>query len=221
MCDKRCEGLGTEDLRLRPTDQHLVRLAGLVQLDKFYELVIHLGLPDVSWKNIVEQYRGYDLKVMNFLALCEWRKQKYKEMEMTSFKDLSDALTDIHYDRHVICQVFREDVKVLGIDNIALQQIPDDDVLKELSEQVGSCAMQLGVELGLSMVNIEESLVKYSKDMFSRTFDILKKWKNSRKEVRPTIRILMRAIQASDPRGLVFLRDKYALFSYIIYKYKQ
>jgi hypothetical protein len=63
------------------------------------------------------------------------------------------------------------------------------------------------------MVDIEESLVKYSKDMFSRTFDILKKWKNSRKEVRPTIRILMRAIQASDPRGLVFLRDKYAKFS--------
>ena len=70
--------------------------------------------------------------------------------------------------------------------------------------------MQLGVELGLSMVEIEESLVNYSKVMYSRTLDILRKWKNSRKEVRPTIRILMRAIQASDPRGLVFLRNKYA-----------
>jgi hypothetical protein len=41
------------------------------------------------------------------------------------------------------------------------------------------------------------------------TFDVLKKWKYSRK-VKPTIRILMRAIQASDPRELMFLRDKYA-----------
>ena len=98
----------------------------------------------------------------------------------------------------------------IGIDNSTLQQIPDDDVLKELSKVVGNCAMQLGVELDLSMVDIEESLVNYSKDMYSRTLDILRKWKNSRKDDKPTIRILMRAIQASDPRGLVFLRDKYA-----------
>jgi len=98
-------GLGTEDLRMCPTDQHLVRLAGLVQFDTFYELVIHLGLSDVSWNNILEKYRGYDLKVMNFVALCEWRQQKYKEMEMTSFKDLSDALTTINHHRHVLCQV--------------------------------------------------------------------------------------------------------------------
>jgi hypothetical protein len=81
--------------------------------------------------------------------------------------------------------------------------------LTELSEQVGNCAMQLGVELGLSMVNIEQTLFKYSKDIFSQTFDVLKMWKYSSK-VKPTIRILMTAIQASDPRGLKFLRDKYA-----------
>ena len=65
------------------------------------------------------------------------------------------------------------------------------------------------VELGLSMVDIEQTLFMYSKDIFSQTFDVLKKWKYSRK-AKPTIRILMRAIQASDPRGLMFLRDKYA-----------
>jgi hypothetical protein len=53
-----------------------------------------------------------------------------------------------------------------------------DDALKELSEQVGNCAMQLGVELGLSMAEIEQTLVKYSKDIFSQTFDVLKKWKS-------------------------------------------
>ena len=98
---------------------------------------------------------------------------------------------------------------VIDIDNIALQQIPDDDVLRELSEQVGNCAMQLGVELGLSMVKIEETHSNYSKAMFGRNIDVLIKWKKSCK-VKPTIRILMKAMQASDPRGLVFLTDKYA-----------
>ena len=48
---------------------------------------------------------------------------------------------------------------VIEIDSNALQQIPGDDVLRELSKQVGNCAMQLGVELGLSMVEIEQTLL--------------------------------------------------------------
>ena len=98
---------------------------------------------------------------------------------------------------------------VIDIDSIALQQIPDDDVLRELSNEVGNCAMQLGVELGLRMVEIEQTLFEYSKVIFSQTFDVLKKWKKNR-EVKPTIRILMKAMQASDPRGLDFLVKKYA-----------
>ena len=96
-------GLDTKDLNLCPTDQHLVRLAGLVQFDKFYEFVIHLGLSNMSWKNILEQYRGYDQTVVNFVALCEWRQNK--EMEIASFKDLSDALTATHQHPHVLCHV--------------------------------------------------------------------------------------------------------------------
>ena len=98
---------------------------------------------------------------------------------------------------------------VIAIDSIALQQIPDDDVLRELSKQVGNCAMQLGVELGLSMAEIEHTLFKYPKDTFLQSFDVMKKWKKSC-EVKPTIRILMKAMQASDPRGLEFLTNKYA-----------
>ena len=45
--------------------------------------------------------------------------------------------------------------------------------------------------------------------MYSQTLDILIKWEKNR-EVKPTIRILMKAMQASDPRGLDFLVKKYA-----------
>ena len=98
-------GLDTNDLGLCPTDQHLVRLAGFVPFDKLYELVIHLGLSTISWKNILEQYRGYDQTIVNFVALCKWREQKGKEMKTTSFKDLSVALTAINHHPHVLCQV--------------------------------------------------------------------------------------------------------------------
>jgi hypothetical protein len=67
--------------------------------------VIHLGLSDISWNNILKQYQGYDQKVVNFIALCEWRKQKDTAMEMPLFKDLSDALTEVDYNQHVLCQV--------------------------------------------------------------------------------------------------------------------
>jgi hypothetical protein len=55
---------GTNDLTLCPTDQHLVRLAGLVPYRKFDELVIHLGLFNVSSNNIIDQYPEYDIKRM-------------------------------------------------------------------------------------------------------------------------------------------------------------
>ena len=95
----------------------------------------------------------------------------------------------------------------LGIANSALQEIPEDNVLQDLSKEVGNCAIHLGVELGLKWANIEETLTKYPKSMFEQTFDIMKKWKISA-EVK-TIRMLMKAFQSVDGRGLKFLRKKY------------
>ena len=68
--------------------------------------------------------------------------------------------------------------------------------------------MQLGVEQGLSMVEIEQTLFEYPKVIFSQTFDVLKKWRENC-EIKPTIRILMKAMQATDTRGLTFLLEKY------------
>jgi hypothetical protein len=96
---------GLADLTLCPTDQHLVRLADLLPVDTFNELVIHLGLSEnLRGKNLVK-YQGYDPKVVNFMALCKWRQEKYKDMETISFKDFSDALTEVDYDQHVLCHV--------------------------------------------------------------------------------------------------------------------
>ena len=96
----------------------------------------------------------------------------------------------------------------LDIANSALQEIPEDDVLQDLSKEVGNCAIHLGVELGLSMAAIEEILFEYPKSMFKQTFGIMEEWKSSSK-VRATILMLMKAFQSADGRGLTFLIKKY------------
>ena len=95
----------------------------------------------------------------------------------------------------------------LDIANSALQEIPEDDVLQDLSTVVGNCAIHLGVELGLSMAAIEETLFKYPKNIFQQTFDVMKKWKRL-SEVK-TIRMLTKAFQSADGRRIKFLREKY------------
>ena len=96
----------------------------------------------------------------------------------------------------------------LDIANSALQEIPEDNVLEDLSKVVGNCAIHLGVELGLSMAAIEGILFQNSKSMFKQTFGVMKGWKSSSK-VRRTILMLMKAFQLADGRGLMFLIKKY------------
>ena len=96
---------------------------------------------------------------------------------------------------------------ILDIANSALQEIPEDDVLHELSRTVGNCAMHLGIELGLSMATIEETLKRCRNITFDEIFDVMKKWKTSSKVT--TILMLMKAFQSADGRGLYFLRKKY------------
>ena len=92
--------------------------------------------------------------------------------------------------------------------NIALQEIPEVDVLHELSRSVGNCAMHLGIELGLSRAATEEILKRYQNDMFKQTFCVMEQWKSSSK-IKVTILMLMKAFQSADGRGLTFLREKY------------
>jgi hypothetical protein len=96
----------------------------------------------------------------------------------------------------------------LEIENSVLQEIPEDDVLQDLSKIVGNCAMHLGVELGLSTAAIDGILFEYPKSMFKQTVGVMEEWKRSSK-VKPTILMLMKAFQSADGRGLTFLRQKY------------
>ena len=96
----------------------------------------------------------------------------------------------------------------LDIANSALQKIPEDDVLQDLSTKFVDGALHLGVELGLPMATIEEILLKNKKSYFGQNLGVMEEWKRS-KEVKPTILMLMKAFQHVDGKGVTFLAQKY------------
>ncbi|CAG2244887.1 unnamed protein product [Mytilus edulis] len=91
------------------------------------------------------------------------------------------------------------------IEDINLQAIPSDQHLKELSNQIGNCPLQLGIELGLSFTEVDQSLFSFPKDLSGLVEDILKKWKRNSKV--KTIHSLMLALERVNAGGIRYLHD--------------
>ncbi|XP_063426192.1 uncharacterized protein LOC134709993 [Mytilus trossulus] len=181
MCAADCKGLSNDELRTQPSNKHLVRLGSQIDMCVFKEFCIHLGMAIIQWENTVDMYGSHGREGIMFMALFKWKLSKLYNLEEPSLKDIEDALIATGLDKHLICQVFREDTKPLGIAGFNLQEIPSDKVLKELSCRVGNCAIQLGIELGVSFDEVENSLLRFPKDLTGLIEDILKKWKEKSK----------------------------------------
>lgn len=97
---------------------------------------------------------------------------------------------------------------LIDIVDVRLQEVPHDDVLYGLPKHLGNCAIQLGIELGVSMSSINETMVRHHKDMYDQISDILRKWKSSG-EIKPTIYRLMLALERVDIGGLDYLKSVY------------
>jgi hypothetical protein len=80
--------------------------------------------------------------------------------------------------------------------------------LQDLSKEV-TCAVHLGVELGLRMPAIESILKKYPNDMPKQVLGVMKEWMKNTSNVKATILRLMKAMQSADGNGLTFLIEKY------------
>lgn len=96
----------------------------------------------------------------------------------------------------------------IDLPNVGPDEVPNDDVLNELPKHLGNCTLQLGVELGITIVSIEETKTDYRK-MYDQTVDILRKWKKSTDE-KPTIRRLMIVLKRIHLGGFQFLKDTYS-----------
>lgn len=82
------------------------------------------------------------------------------------------------------------------------QVTPTDQDLKELSKQIGNCPLQLGIELGLSFREVEQSLFSFPRDLSGLVEDILMTWK--KKSKIKTIHSLMMALERVNAGGLKY-----------------
>ncbi|XP_071177448.1 uncharacterized protein [Mytilus edulis] len=207
-CPAHCPGLSKTILTNSPSEQQLARLADQLPYNSCRKLILHLGLEQKDWEDIETCYTGLTL-IIKIMALHSWKIKRIKGKPKKSFGHLKDAMKAIGDERHLLCKVFREDTDLLDIADVRLQEVPHDEVLNGLPQNIGNCAIQLGIELGITISSIKETMVRHHKDMYGQISDILIKWKSSRKELKPTIYRLMLALERVDTGGLEYLKDKY------------
>ncbi|XP_076082142.1 uncharacterized protein LOC143052880 [Mytilus galloprovincialis] len=206
MCDvgeDGCTGLSSDDLGTEPSDKHLVRLCSQIGIHSFKQFFVRLGMTPRQWENTEDMYCSHSREGIMSMALGKWKESKLSNQEKPTLNDLAEALTAANLNTHFICQVFRENTKLFDIADLKLQEPPSDDVLKTLSNQIGNCALQLGIELGISFYEVEKSVVKFPKDLSGLIEDILKKWKATSKI--KTTHSLMMALLRVDGGGVQYL----------------
>ncbi|XP_063447540.1 uncharacterized protein LOC134727081 [Mytilus trossulus] len=205
MCVHGCDGLTSNELAIEPSDKHLVRLGGKIGIKSFEEFFINLGMNKKDWESTEYMYAGHSSDGIMSMALKQWRKTKLSKLEKHTLQDLTDAMRAVNLGSHLICQVFRENTTLFEIADFNLQAIPSDHHLKELSNQIGNCPLQLGIELGLTFTEVEQSLFGFPKDLPGLVEDIVMKWK--RKSKVKTIHSLMLALERVNAGGIRYLLD--------------
>lgn len=105
-------------------------------------------------------------------------------------------------------------IYLLEIAQNRLQVSPPDHVIKMLTDKklIGDCVVHLGVELGLSIGNIKETIHNYPRDLNGQINNLLVKWtdwENSNRS-KPTIYRLMVALKRIEAaEALAILKSTY------------
>lgn len=79
--------------------------------------------------------------------------------------------------------------------------------MTELPKHIGNCLIHLGVELGVSVEEIEAAIYNYPKDMYSQIAYVLMTWKTTSQN--PSVVTLLKALQCVKSGGLSYLCKKY------------
>ncbi|CAG2189434.1 unnamed protein product [Mytilus edulis] len=204
-CGPECKGLNDNELKTAPSDKHLVRLGCQIGIRAFDNFFIQLGMDRKALDTIEYTYASHSPGDIMSMALIQWKNSKIIELEDPTLKELADALHATEMDSHLICQVFREKAKLLEIADLNLQVIPSDQHLKILSNHIGNCPFQLGIELGLSYKDVKQSLFSFPRNLPGLVESILAKWKKNLKVT--TIHSLIMALGRVDAGGFKCLLE--------------
>ncbi|CAG2254618.1 unnamed protein product [Mytilus edulis] len=157
-----------------PEDKHLGRLAAKLTHENTRKIYMRLKKvePALQWDIINESSKreGFDIK-MN--ALYDWKdSSKYG-----SFKQLQHSLKDEDIDIHKLCQISREVHNEFDQPRDKLKLRVSESSIQKLSDHIGYKTFQLGIELGLSVVQMQQIENNHVTNLRSQTVEVLHKWR--------------------------------------------
>ncbi|VDI02013.1 Hypothetical predicted protein [Mytilus galloprovincialis] len=189
ICQKDCLGLDMAWLDSNPNDRHLGRLAAEMTIEETRKMYIHLKEknPVSSWDNIKESSNRwvFDVK-MN--ALYDWKKSS----KNATFKQLQNSLKEEDIDIHKLCQISREVQKEFEKPRDMLHLRPLGSSVQQLPDHIGNQTYQLGIELGLKVVEMQQIERNHVTNLRSQTEAVLNHW---RRLPEATYEVLFKALQ--------------------------
>ncbi|XP_076080537.1 uncharacterized protein LOC143051531 [Mytilus galloprovincialis] len=185
QCDANCPGLSEDALSQIPSNTELLRLSVNCETRMLHDLALHLGMEEMVWSDMVENYPT-NTQMVKFLTLMH-----LKENEIT-FTELDNGLREMEITAHTLCVVRQRKQVKSSIPDDILDCIPSDEIVDRLAPLIGNIVFQLGIELGLSVEEIESIKEKRDRDLTAQNKEVLFAWRKDR-TVKPTIRVLEQA----------------------------
>ncbi|CAC5375094.1 unnamed protein product [Mytilus coruscus] len=186
QCDPDCTGLSENALSQIPSNTELLRLSVNCETRMIHDLALHLEMEETEWSDMVVNYPR-NTQMVKFLTLIGLR-----ENNGIRFGDLAEGLREMRITTHTLCMMRRRKQVISSIPDDVLDSIPTDEILDNISPQIGKMVFQLGTELGLSIEDLE-NIDKCNCDLTAQSKEVLFTWRRDRL-VRPTIRVLEQAL---------------------------
>ncbi|CAC5388672.1 unnamed protein product [Mytilus coruscus] len=172
-CPEDCSGLDKVWLDRQPEDKHLGRLAAKLTHEDTRKIYMYLKQKDpvLQWDIINESNKrgGFDVKLS---ALYDWKKSS----KYASFKQLQNSLKGENIDIHKLCQISREVEKEFDQPRDKLLLRPSSSNIQQLPDHIGIQTFQLGIELGLSVVEMQKIERNHVTNLHGQTEEVLNRW---------------------------------------------
>ncbi|VDI11590.1 Hypothetical predicted protein [Mytilus galloprovincialis] len=189
-CEITCPVTNEDFLREDLSAFHLRRLSILYDVDEIRELVTHLELPYIQWKDlfVVEP----EPQLLKFKALCLCHEQS-----TLTFRKIKKAVEEGKIQNpHTLCKVMRGAFMDFDTDPEKWDLVPSDEDIDKTAPLIGNKSLFFLVELGMDLETWETINHRQTKrDLVKLNKDILDEWMLicKAKHVRPTMRMIAQA----------------------------
>ncbi|XP_063412346.1 uncharacterized protein LOC134695085 [Mytilus trossulus] len=120
-------------------------------------------------------------------ALYDWKKST----QFATFKQIHYSLKEEDIDIHKLCQISRENQKVLDQQRDVLLLRPSESNIKQLPNHIGNQTYQLGIELGFKVVDMQHIAMNHVTNLRGQTEEVLNIW---RRRPEATFEVLVKAL---------------------------